>query len=271
MTSMLPPTGEHLTNGWEEDLDPADSLVRQAVLAHVSWCKAITLASRRHVVDEPGWCAGAGPSPSAMLNWVIVKRPTEHWRELVTAAAGAYEPGTEAFLISPFPTPDLTPLGLGLIGHPPLMARLPGTVTDPPATRLGVREATTPQDLAAAERVLVEGYPLPDLADLPPGDFYRPEFVGPATKVFVAEDDRSALATSAAHSAAGVTVVENVAALETARGQGAGAAITWAATRTWPDQPAVLIASDAGQPVYARLGFVRIERWTCWLLRVTGP
>jgi hypothetical protein len=33
MSSMLPEEREHLTTGWEDDLSPADSLVRQAVLA----------------------------------------------------------------------------------------------------------------------------------------------------------------------------------------------------------------------------------------------
>ncbi len=265
---MLPETGEHLTNGWEPDLDAADSLVRQAVLAHVSWCRAVTRAARQEFVDEPGWCVGASGVPSALLNWVIVKAPPTDWATVVAAARASYPPGTEAFLISPFPTPDLTGLGLGLIGHPPLMAQLTSNMTEAPPTRLTIREATEAADLVAAERVLIEGYPLPDLADLPPGHFYRPEFIDASTKVFLATGDDGAVASAAAHSAAGVTVVENVAALATARGRGAGVAITWAATRAWPDQPVVLIASDAGQPVYERLGFVRIERWTCWLVRV---
>jgi predicted N-acetyltransferase YhbS len=106
---------------------------------------------------------------------------------------------------------------------------------------------------------------MPDMADLPPGDFYRPEVVAGPTKVFVGYAGGTAVATAAAHSAAGVAVVENVAVLASARGQGAGAALTWAATTAWPGQPAVLIASDDGQPVYERLGYLRLERWTCWL------
>ena len=41
--------------------------------------------------------------------------------------------------------------------------------------------------------------------------------------------------------------------------------MTWAATLSQPDRPAVLIASDDGRPVYERMGYVAIERWTAWL------
>ncbi|GAA1613388.1 hypothetical protein GCM10009789_79540 [Kribbella sancticallisti] len=83
--------------------------------------------------------------------------------------------------------------------------------------------------------------------------------------MFVGYDGDVPLATSVAHDAAGLTVVENVAVLPAARGRGAGAAITWAATGHRPDQPAALIASDDGQPVYQRLGYLRVERWTVWV------
>lgn len=47
-------------------------------------------------------------------------------------------------------------------------------------------------------------------------------------------------------------------------GRGIGAALTWAATLAEPEQPAVLIASDDGQPVYERMGYLRIQRLTMW-------
>lgn len=70
---------------------------------------------------------------------------------------------------------------------------------------------------------------------------------------------------AAALSHAGLTLVEYVAVLPQGRGQGAGAAVTWAATLSEPEQPAVLIASDDGRPVYERMGYRAIERWTAWL------
>lgn len=266
MTSLLPPPGEHLTNGWEPDLDPADSLVRQAVLAHVSWGRAVARAGRGNLVEGEGWAAGRSAAPSALLNWAIVTAPPLDWGRVAEEVRDVYPEGTQALVVSPFPAPDLTAHGLQLVGHPPLMLRPTATVTQTPRTAVDLHEATPGPSLVDAERVLIEGYPLPDLTDSPPGDFYRPEFLDPATRVFVAYDDGVPVATSAAHSAAGVTVVENVAVLPTARGKGAGAAITWAATRAWPEQPAVLIASDDGQPVYERLGYLRLTRWTAWLL-----
>ena len=192
-------------------------------------------------------------------------RPPADWSALAAQVSAAYPKDVAALLVSPFPTPDLAPFGYGLVGHPPLMLRPTATVTPTPTSSLEVREATTAAELVDAERVLVEGYPMPDMAGLAPGDFYRPEVVDDATRVFVGYDGDDAVATSAAHSASGVTVVENVAVLGSGRGKGAGAALTWAATSAWPDQAAVLIASDDGQPVYERLGYLRIERWTCWL------
>jgi hypothetical protein len=265
MTSMLPEEGEYLTTGWEDEAPATDSLVRQGVLAHVSWARALTTAARGHFAEGRGWCAGRGGGASALLNWAIVTSPPRDWAATMGALSAAYPDDVSAIVISPFPAPDLTRHGFDLVGHPPLMYRPTSATTAPPSTMVEVRQATTPAELQDAERVLVEGYPMPDMADLPPGDFYRPDVVDASTRVFVGYLGGQPVATSAAHSAAGVTVVENVAVLGSARGRGAGAALTWAATTTWPDQAAVLIASDDGQPVYERLGFLRIERWTCWL------
>jgi hypothetical protein len=59
--------------------------------------------------------------------------------------------------------------------------------------------------------------------------------------------------------------VEWISARPEARGRGVGAAVTWAATMADPTRPAMLIASDLGQPVYARMGYLRVTRFTLWV------
>jgi hypothetical protein len=52
-----------------------------------------------------------------------------------------------------------------------------------------------------------------------------------------------------------------------ARGKGYGAAITAHATQVAPHLPAVLQASDSGQPVYHRLGFASVAPYSLWIGR----
>jgi GNAT superfamily N-acetyltransferase len=106
---------------------------------------------------------------------------------------------------------------------------------------------------------------MPELEPVKPGDLLGPTLLQPDTRVWLAWLDGQPAAVAAAHRQAGVTLVEYVATLPAARGRGAGAAVTWAATLADPAAPAVLIASDEGRPVYERLGYIAVERWTVWL------
>jgi hypothetical protein len=72
------------------------------------------------------------------------------------------------------------------------------------------------------------------------------------------------VATSGARLGHGLVDVEWVSTRAEVRGQGIGAALTWAATLVEPDLPAALIASDDGQPVYEGMGYVRMMRLTLW-------
>jgi hypothetical protein len=92
-----------------------------------------------------------------------------------------------------------------------------------------------------------------------------PGLLGGPTRVWLAHVDGEPVAVAAAHRAAGATLVEYVAALPAARGKGAGAAVTWAATLADPEVPAVLVASDDGRPTYERMGYLALERWTAWV------
>jgi hypothetical protein len=263
--SLLPAEHERLTTGWEPDVPAADTLVRQAVLAHASW--AVTLARRvgRPWRDEGAWSGGRVGDRGALTNWVVLTRPARHLDAVLAEVRALFPAEVPYLLVSPWPTADLRRFGLRLVGHPPLMLRLPDATAAPGAFDVEVREVGDGDGLATAERVLVEGYPLPELEPLGVGELYGPGLLDDTTRVWLAWLDDAPVATAAAHQHAGVTLVEGVASLPQARGRGAGAAAAWAATVSDPERPAVLIASDDGRPVYERLGYLPLERWTVWL------
>jgi GNAT superfamily N-acetyltransferase len=263
--SIVPPEGEHLTNGWEPDLDPADTLVRQAVLVNASWPVEVARSAGRPCRSRPQWSGGWIGDRGALTNPVVLTQPLGDPSPTLAEIGGLFPSEVPYLLVNPWPSPDLTGYGLVLIGHPPLMVRLPAPGPDRPGRGTEVREVGDAEELARAERVLVDGYPMPDLEPLQPGDLLGPSILAGATRVWLAWVDGEPVAVAAAHRHAGATLVEYVATLPRARGHGAGAAVTWAATLAHPDEPAVLLASDDGRPVYARMGYVAVERWTAWL------
>jgi len=263
--SILPDAEEHLATGWEPDLAPDDTLVRQAVLLHASWPITVGEAFGRPSRRTDDWAGGFLADRGALSNPVILLRPPTDLEALVAEIAELVPATSPYFLVSPWHEPDLTPYGLMRLGYPPLMVRLPAPHEVAARDGVVVTEVHDTAELAIAERVLVDGYPMSDMEPLSPGDVFHPSLLSADTRVWLARVDGEPAAVSAAHSHGGATLVEYVAALPVARGRGAGSAVTWAATLAEPDQPAVLIASDDGRPVYEAMGYVAIERWAAWL------
>ncbi|MCA1695744.1 MAG: GNAT family N-acetyltransferase [Actinobacteria bacterium] len=58
--------------------------------------------------------------------------------------------------------------------------------------------------------------------------------------------------------------MEYIATLHSARGRGIGRAMAAQATVSASQVPAMLIASDLGRPVYERLGYRSLLRYTLW-------
>lgn len=263
--SMLPAEGEHLTTGWEPDLAAGDTLVRRAVLVHASWPVQVARGAGRPWRSGPAWAGGWIGDRGALTNPVVLVQPLTRPEETLREIGALLPPQVPYLLISAWPTPNLRPYGLALMGHPPLMVRFPSPRPDSSSSETDVREVKDVDELAVAERVLVEGFPMPELEPLKPGDLLGPTLLQSDTRVWLAWADGQPAAVAAAHRHAGITLVEYVATLPAARGRGAGTAVTWAATLADPAAPAVLIASDDGRPVYERLGYIAVERWTVWL------
>lgn len=264
---MIAPAGVHLTTGWEPDLAPGDTLVRRGVLVHAAWARHAAQAAGRPWRATPGWSGGWVGARSGMA---MLTQPLADARATVAGIAELFPAPIPVLLVSPWPTPDLRDLGLGLVGHPPFMVRLPdraGTshAAAPTDADLEVREVSDEEGVRTAERVLVEGYPMPEMDPLTPGDVLGSTILDGPTRIWLAWLRGDPVAVAVAHVDAGVTLVEHVAALPRARGHGAGTAVARTAALSMPENPSVLIASDDGRAVYERLGFVALERWTAWL------
>jgi GNAT superfamily N-acetyltransferase len=196
-------------------------------------------------------------------NTAVVLAADPDWDALAARVAGVVPEDRPVMLVTAAGTPATLGPGWQFVGRPPLMVRAAGGAVA--VADLGVRPVNDPHALAEFERALVEGYPDPTLQPYRFGDVYDGRVLGGATRFYVADAAGATVATASGHVAAGVNLVEMVTTRAEWRGRGFGAAVTWAAATTDPSLPAVLIASDLGRPVYERLGFVAVSRWTLWL------
>lgn len=210
---------EHLTHGWEPDLDEGDSVLRRYVFG---------------TADRNAFLAEASGGRQ------------ERWPDLAVA-----DPAS----------PDLTGAGLRLMGHPPLMVRPAGGTAPPAPPGLHIVEVTDEGTLEDFVRTLVEAYPMPSAGNTVLAD---PNVLGGPIRLFVGYLDGKPVATSGARLGHGIVDVEWISCRSAWRGRGIGAARTWAATLADPGAPAVLIASDDGQPVYEAMGYLRLMRLTLW-------
>src|SRR5262249_47813553 len=172
-----------------------------------------------------------------------------------SAGAGARSPVPPP---GPFPPPRV-----GVGGHPPLMLRPAGG--DRPASPPGleITVAGSREELGDYERVLVDGFPLDAMQPFKAGTVFHPANLHvPGTQFFVGRAEGRPVTVATSIVACGVNHVGFVATLPDARGRGYGEAVTWAATMAAPEVPAVLVASDMGRPVYERMGYVALTRWT---------
>ena len=196
--------------------------------------------------------------------WAILLQPLteESAAGVIERLRGSFS-GTHC-IFSAWPTPDLRAYGYGLIGHPPFMVRPQGGAAPVRPPELDVEEVTDAASMEQYERVLVEGYPVPELQPYEAGRLFDERLLGGIARVWVGSVDGRPVAGSMAINSRGLIAVEFVATLPAARGRGYGAALTATAALSSSDLPAALIASDDGRGIYQRLGFLPISRFTLW-------
>jgi hypothetical protein len=264
MTSPPPRTG------WEPDTPVADTLLRQAVFNLAASTQIpTTLMGGRSLRRDDLVAADLG-RPAGFFNSAILLRPlTEDRAAEVMDALWAFfsaENGTgEVLLWSAWPTPDLDPYGWELEGHPPLMLRPQGGKAPAPPPDLTIEVVNDRATLETYEQTVVRGFPLPELQGASPGTAFGEALLADdRLRFWLGRSNGEPVATGFAVLDSGLNGVSLIVTVPEARGHGYGEALTWLATTVDPNLPAVLLASDLGRPVYERMGFLPITRFTLW-------
>lgn len=253
----------HLITGWEPDLDAGDTLLRAQVYNLASRYRFAAERANAPLVDDDLLVGVQLVEGTGWGNDAVLLQP---FREasvgpLLGRLRELPEPSN---LWSAWPTPDLTGHGLVLFGHPPAMLRPPGGEAPPALDGVRFVEADTDEAMHDYDQTVIHGFPLRRSDGTPLDRVLRPTFRGGPWRFFVAYVDERPVAAASVFTACGVAQVEWVATLPDFRGRGIGEAVTWRATLARPDVPAVLVASDVGRPIYERMGFLPIQRFTLW-------
>lgn len=260
-STLVPPAGTRLTTGWEDEVAPGDTILRNYVATLSD--RLTGLAGPGGRIERTDLALYVDLDSAYVFDNIVI--PHGHLgpdgMSSVVEHAKRFFPASRSFAVQALsPTLDLAPHGLHLLGHPPLMFRPAGGVPTPPPDGLEIRRVESADELGDFERTLAAAYPLPEgSAVLAPGA------LGRGFRGWIGYVDGFPAATAGAHTAHGLTEIEWVATLPRFRGRGVGAALTWAATVNEPDTSAVLVATDDGRPVYERLGYVPLMRLAMWL------
>ena len=254
--------GEGLTTGWEADVGAGDSLLRGFVLSTADRSVVIADAGGGEVRRTDRAVFADGRSPVLFDNVVTLLRPmtADEARDVVREALAFYPPERPFVVLSVWPIPDAGDLGIELMGHPPFMFRPVAPPPDGWERGLELREVTDAEGLSTFFRTITEAYPMP--AD--DSALAQEGVLGSGIRLWVGYEDGRPVGTAGTYVAHGTNDVEWVSVYPEHRGKGYGAALTWVATLADPTLPGVLIASDDGQPVYERMGYVRLTRLSLW-------
>lgn len=259
-------TERPLETGWLPDTPVRDTLLRQFVFnqADVNRITAEALGGRAEATDDVFLADTATPVP--YLNQALLSRPLTGTDDPALDVAEDFFAGTghPVTLLSIWPTPDLSDRGWSLVGHPAVVVRGPGPVDHEPPPDVEVRVAVSDDDRAAAERVTIEGYPMPEAHDLPVRALYPSTLRDRGITVRLGLLDDEPAGVGNVHVGHGLVNLCLGATMPAARRRGVWQSLVWARVAEDPDSPAVAYTSDDSRPGFVRMGFVPVTRFTLW-------
>ncbi|MBB5954003.1 ribosomal protein S18 acetylase RimI-like enzyme [Saccharothrix tamanrassetensis] len=215
---------------------------------------ALARTRGQELVRRPGFVAMNGPG----LLRVLLLGPDPAADDVAEISRLVAEAEGRTTVEDPFGTVDGTPWPL-VPRQLPVMIRQPSPLPDP---ELDVTRVTTAEELAVAERTVLDGFPLPGFA---PGEAFPPAlFEDDTARMHIARRDGAvagACVTVLDESAAGVYWVTT---LPEHRSRGVGRALMHQVLNEVTDRPMTLSAAVAGKPLYDSLGFATTAVATWW-------
>jgi hypothetical protein len=257
-----------LEHGWLPDTPVGDTVLRSFVHNQGEVNAAVAEAAGGRTGRTDDVLVSDSGTPVPYYNQAVLLRPPDGIDDGVlddveAFFAGATNPAT---LLSIWPTPDLAERGWVLVGHPAWVVRSPGPVPEArPHAGVEVSLVTTPDELAAAERVAVEGYPIDEARGRPAGSVLPPGLLGSGVSVRLGRLDGRPVAVGLGHVGCGVQNLCLGATLPAARRKGVWEALVWARVADAPELAAVAYTSDFSRPGFVRMGFVPVVRFTLWV------
>jgi hypothetical protein len=255
-----------LETGWLPDTPVDDTLLRQFLFnqGEVNAIGAEALGGRTDRTEDVLLADARCPVP--YMNQAVLARPLRGADDRVLDDVESFFAGSRfpVTLLSIWPTPDLAPRGWSLVGHPALVARGAAPFEHERPADVDVRRAESADDLATAERIVIEGYPIDEAAGGPPGSILTPATVEGGIVVRLGLLDGEPVAVGDVHVGRGVVNLCLGATLPAARRRGVWEALVWARVGDAPDSPAVAYTSDFSRPGFLRMGFLPITRFTIW-------
>jgi GNAT superfamily N-acetyltransferase len=259
----------HLTTGWEPDLEPHDTELRRFVLAWGQSLGGPVTALGGQVVRTADAVTCDLGRPGSYYSAAVVLRPPspDRWDQVLDEVERTmFRRGSgPVHLYSAWPTPDLSARDWRLEGHPPFLLRPPGGPRPEPAPDLEVREVSDADELRTWERVVVEGYPLPDLQPWRPGSFFTDEVLACGLRLWVGRAGGEPVAAAASYVAHGLHVLAVGVVLPHARGRGYWRTLLATRLEAFPELPCGSLFSDMSRPGAQRHGFLPISRFTLWV------
>jgi hypothetical protein len=274
-----------LRAGWEPGTPASDSALRAFVLNSAAAGAWPVAAMGGRVLERDDVIVADTGRPGGFANVATLLAPLaghhaettlgeiERFYGFAAAAPGETDlprPTGQVWLFTPWAFPDLRPRGWSLAGHPPLMLRPAGGTPPPLPEGLRISRVRDLEELNAAQEALARGFGFgggPLLDDgAGPRSYQWDERVlaDDRFRVWLGWEGDRPVATAIAFVEAGLNGVIAVATVPEARRRGYAAAVTWCATLAESDLPAALLASDEGRPVYEKMGYISLQRFTLW-------